>query len=87
MLKVVETKIIGRSSRKNKANTDKILTYIQNNIEILVGSLNEKYVMADPGINGKSIQKQGNRRSWLDTTSLRIETCTWKQKFQFHKIW
>jgi len=73
MLKVVETKIIGSSSRKNKANTHKLLTYIQKNIEILVGSLNEKYVMADPGINGKSIQKQENR-SWLDTTSLRIGT-------------
>jgi hypothetical protein len=53
----------------------------------MVGSLNEKYVMADPGTNGKSIQKQENRKSWLDTTSLRIGTRTWKQKFQFHKIW
>jgi len=37
MLKVVENNIFGRSSRKDKTNTDKLLTYIQKNIENLVG--------------------------------------------------
>ena len=69
MLKVVETKIIGRSSRKNKANTHKLFTYIQKNIENLVGSLKEKDGMVDPGINGKSVLKQENRRSWLNTSA------------------
>ena len=42
MLKVVETKIIGRSSRKNKTNKHKLLTFIQEDIKIFVGRLKEK---------------------------------------------
>jgi len=42
MLKLDENNIFGRSSRKDKTNTDKQLTYIQKNIEILVGRYKEK---------------------------------------------
>ena len=51
MPKVVETNIFGRSSRQNTTNIDNLLTYIQQNIEILVGIINEKDGMEDPGIN------------------------------------
>ena len=68
MLKVVETKIIGRSSRKNKTNKPKLLTFIQENIKIFVGRLKEKDGKVTPGINKKSVLKHENSRSWLNTT-------------------
>ena len=58
MLKVDENSIFGWLSRKEKSNTDKQLTYIQKNIEILVGRLKEKYGMLDTGINGKSVKNK-----------------------------
>ena len=57
MPKVVETNIFGRSSRQNTTNIINLLTYIQQNIETLVGILNEKDGMEDPGIKWISILK------------------------------
>ena len=51
MMKVVQTNIFGRSSRQNRTNIINLLTYVQQNIEILLGILNEKDGMEDPGIN------------------------------------
>jgi len=51
MPKVVETNIFGRSLRQNRTNIINLLTYIQQNIEMLVGILNENDGMEDPGIN------------------------------------
>jgi hypothetical protein len=58
--------------KKEQTNMDKLLAYIQKNVEILVGIFKGKGGMEDPGINGKSILKQENRRSWLDTICLGI---------------
>jgi hypothetical protein len=56
MLKVVETKIIGRSSRKNKTNKHKLLTFSQENINIFVGRLKEKDGKIATGIKKKRPQ-------------------------------